>query len=88
MRDAIVSLLNDALKTDPDSINALFRLHVRCGDALQNHPTIVCGGREDDPHIGILGLINGLFTGGLGSRITIIYDDQSLRIVKFANCED
>ncbi len=38
----IADALTDALKADPAAVNSLFQLRVPCGQAIVDHPTIVC----------------------------------------------
>jgi len=71
----VIDLMNEALNLDREAITNLVRTRVVCNKALTEHPTIQVGG--EDPNIGevgLLGIINGLFSktkGGWGKICTI-----------------
>lgn len=54
----VCELLNEALRLDPDAIDALFRHRVPCNESLAAHPSIQV---TTEPTVGLLGLLNGLF---------------------------
>lgn len=59
--DDAIALLNEALRLDPNAMNALIDARVVCNSALAEHPTIQVDGRTEAPRVGILGVLNGLF---------------------------
>jgi hypothetical protein len=56
-----LTVLNEALQADPQTISALMNHRVICNEALANHPTIQVGIYEGEYKVGLLGLLNGLF---------------------------
>ena len=57
--------LNELLKTDPGTINALFNIRSTCTEAFANHPTVQVGcqgeGKNRWCQVGFIGILNGLF---------------------------
>lgn len=86
--DTVVEFLNEALETDRDAIQALFKHRVPCNKAMAEHSTIQVRGKKNST-LGILGLINGIFGMHPGTnigRISIgVYHDG--KIVDFAKTE-
>lgn len=74
-------MLNDALRLDGEAINQLFQTRVPCNRALSLHPTIQVADREDgfDPGqvVGILGILNGMFSQDGKARIMMRVDDNN-----------
>lgn len=71
-------MLNEAYALDPAAIHALCENRVPCNSKLANHPTIQVGlvpidGRERY-HVGLIGLLNGLFSGP--ERVAVVWDDK------------
>lgn len=83
--ESIVDLLNEAHNTDPEAIENLF--HYRVGGLtkeLIDHPTIQI---RKDNSLGVLGLINGLFTPvplqNPVYRVAMILDKPTGKLVEF-----
>ncbi len=57
--------LNELLKRDPTTINALFNIRVYCNQGLAEHPTVQVGcqgeGKRKICQVGFIGILNGLF---------------------------
>lgn len=83
-----VKVLNEALESDPVTVNQLVNLRVMCNEELANHPSIQVGkdNRYQTVHwVGLFGIINGLFgvdENGWGFIEAEIRDDNGL-IVRF-----
>ncbi len=58
------AFLNDLLKVDPTTINALFNIRIYCNQGLAEHPTVQVGcqgeGKQKICQVGFIGLLNGL----------------------------
>lgn len=74
-----IDSLNEALKNDPDALNALIAFRVPCNSQLNNHPTVQTG----DKGVGILGILNGALEPITGERIAALYDDEFQRVIGF-----
>ena len=65
--DKAVTILNEAIEADPDAMDAMLRLRIRCNKILAEHPTIQCFAsldRDEEAYeyaVSPFGLINGLF---------------------------
>jgi len=61
--DEVIALLNSMVKADPEATEALVEQRVPCNETLADHPTIQVVGGEgpNQPKVGLLGVINGLF---------------------------
>jgi hypothetical protein len=79
--DRAVELLNEALKLDHDTIEALVEYRVGCNKDLAEHPTIQVGldaTKKSGFIVGMLGILNGLFgASSQGGGIRAIYDDKA-----------
>jgi hypothetical protein len=57
--------LNELLKTDPTTINALFNIRIYCNQGFSEHPTVQVGcqgeGKRKVCQVGFIGILNGLF---------------------------
>ena len=80
---AAVQVLNDALRADPDGVNALMLHQVPCNEDLAGHSAIqvrMCAPDEPSPdgpyHISPLGLVNGLFGLGWGYIVADLEDGR------------
>ena len=65
--DQAINVLNEAIAADPDAMDAMLRLRIRCNPTLGAHPSIQCFAQIDkdekiwDTSVTPFGLINGLF---------------------------
>lgn len=59
--DDAIALLNEAVALDRPAMAALLANRVPCNDALADHPTIQVQAQHGGYHVGLLGIINGLF---------------------------
>jgi hypothetical protein len=83
--EKVVDVLNDALRRDGGAINALLSARIPCNESLADHPTIVVGGSDIAPNIGVLGLINGVIEPLTGDRVCAHYSECSeSKLVKFS----
>jgi hypothetical protein len=81
------NLLNDFLKLDPKSAQALTLHHEKCNQKVANHPTIQVAkhGKSTISQVGLLGIINGMFgvrKDGMGP-ICCEFNDKSTKITSF-----
>lgn len=75
----IINRLNQITLDDPKAMNALFSYRVPCNQKLVDHPTVVCL----DNTVGILGILNGLLSDILNTRIAAVVEDENDKIIKF-----
>jgi len=77
----VVSVLNDALKRDPEGITALMNSRVPVNSKIIEHPTIqVSAGNV----LGPLGLLNGLFgVNHSGSGFIVMVLNEQNKILEF-----
>lgn len=59
--DQAIEVLNRIHKADPTVMDALIRFRVPCNDEVRDDPTVQVGMISGQAHVGILGIINGLF---------------------------
>lgn len=59
--DETIDLLNELIRLDKPAIAALLANRVPCNQALADHPTVQVQAQNDGYHVGLLGIINGLF---------------------------
>jgi hypothetical protein len=78
--NGIVDLLNEALKADPKTMQALICHRIKCNDALADHPDIQV---NMDSEVGILGIINGICLRTAGEKICITVDDTDGTVTGF-----
>lgn len=79
------AFLNELLKTDPTTINALFNIRIYCNQGLAEHPTVQVGceglGKQRICQVGFIGILNGLFgTDEKGwGRLAIDMDNGAIK---------
>lgn len=81
-----VDILNDALATDNEAIQQLFRYHVDCNEAMTQHPMIqvVMDPMTHKGKLGILGILTSIFgigDEGFGCIFSIV--DHNHNILRF-----
>ena len=59
--DDAISLLNDLIILDRPAIAALLANRVPCNENLAKHPTVQVTYQHHSYHVGMFGIINGLF---------------------------
>lgn len=59
--DEAIALLNEAVALDRPAMAALLANRVPCNEALADHPSIQVQAQHGGYHVGLLGIINGLF---------------------------
>ena len=57
----VITLLNEAVALDRPAMAALLANRVPCNVALADHPAIQVQAQHGGYHVGLLGIINGLF---------------------------
>lgn len=72
----IVDLFNEFYETDPDAATLLVGLRFSCNDAVAEHPRFLAAGEPGKPSIGIVGLLNAMFSES--HRIGICIDDDQI----------
>jgi hypothetical protein len=74
---AIVDLLNEALRCDPAALSVLLFHRVAVNKRITDHPTIICAPRGNSSTLCPLGLLNGV-AGLDGDIIEAQYDNDKL----------
>ena len=79
-----VKVLNSAVLSDSEAMNALVETRVPCNDALADHPTIQVLADDDgsNARVGLLGILNGIFgtmDNGRGFIEAVCDDDGKLK---------
>ena len=59
--DQVIELLNELVEIDAPAIAALIANRVPCNQSLADHPTVQVGAQHGGFHVGVLGVLNGLF---------------------------
>lgn len=81
----ICDYLNELVDLDRHCMNALTTDHVRCNEALSDHPTVQVQPANSGFEVGMLGIINGLI--GVDDKqwgyIVAVFDDDG-GLVRFA----
>jgi hypothetical protein len=81
----VCDLLNELLKKDPFCINSLIFQRVFCNKAIANHPTVQVDQCGNQPRVGLIGIINGLFgirEDGMGALCAEVNNDGELIVFK------
>ena len=79
--DFVVDYLNDLIKIDRPAIAALIANRVPCNMELAEHESVQCGVQNGGYHVGMLGVINGIFgvdEDGWGAIIFVFDKDGNL----------
>lgn len=74
--DTAVAFLNTINGIDSNALNELIEKRAKCNPELTQHPTLQIHGQDDDTSLGVLGLLNGLFTDN-GYVIAAVYNSQN-----------
>ncbi len=76
----VIEYLNELIETDRPAIAALVANRVPCNEALADHPTCQVGAQHGGFHVGMLGVINGMFGSMPDSwgPITFVFEDGDL----------
>ena len=86
--DDVIRYLNELVEIDPLAIRALMCTRIPCNEALANHPTVQVSEWPEGCHVGVIGIINGLFgtdeegRGGIGWRFAENEGEPLLRFIK------
>lgn len=86
IQDAI-DYLNELIELDKPAIAALIANRVPCNEVLAHHPTVQVRAQNGGFHVGILGILNGLFgtlENGWGP-ITFVFEDGDLQGVRLTD---
>ena len=59
--DEAVGFLNRLISLDKAAVAALIANRVPCNEQLANHPTVRVTAQHGGYHVGLLGILNGLF---------------------------
>ena len=79
----VVDFLNDLLRIDSMAINSLFNLRVGCNKELADHPTVQVGSFGTYPHVGMIGILNGVFGADESGYGCIFMDIDNGKIKQF-----
>lgn len=89
----VIAYLNQLLEMDRPAVAALVANRVPCNEALAEHPTCQVGTQHGGFHVGLLGVVNGLFGiidagehAGWGPIKAVFEDDEGAvgpRLVRF-----
>ncbi len=95
--DQVLKTLNNIQQTDSNALQQLIERRVWCNDQLADHPTVVVESGlpqlQDSCKVGMLGILNSVVVelaianGEPPSRVVAVYDDQTLRLLRFEACE-
>ncbi len=80
--DAIV-FLNKLIAIDKPAIAALLANRVPCNEHLAEHPTVQVSAQHGGFHVGMFGIINGLFGVDVCGRGLIRYVFQDGELIRF-----
>ena len=85
-----VILLNELVKADPETMQALLEARVPCGASLARHPSIQLLMKDGRPRVGLLGVLNSLFGKGADGQAQIIAESDGTngRLCHFWTRED
>lgn len=59
--DEAIDFLNSLISLDKAAVAALIANRVPCNEQLANHPTVRVTAQHGGYHVGLLGILNGLF---------------------------
>lgn len=83
--DEVIDYLNELIQTDCPAIAALVANRVPCNQEMADHPTVQVMQQHGGFHVGMLGILNGLFgtfEDGWGP-ITFVFDKGNLvRVIR------
>lgn len=78
--DEAIAYLNELIEADRPAIAALIANRVPCNEALADHNTVQVQAQHGGFHVGMLGILNGLFgtVDGVNGQIGAIWSDGYL----------
>lgn len=85
--DEAIAFLNELLAIDGPAIAALIANRVPCNQTLAEHPTVQVSAQHGGYHVGLLGIINGLFGTIDGVNGPILTKWQDGNLIGFAKVE-
>ena len=90
--DDAVAYLNELIELDRPALAALIANRVPCNLALAEHPSCQVGSQHGGFHVGMIGILNGMFgVGAMDERgwgpITWVFEDGNLQGVRRTNGE-
>lgn len=77
--DQVIEYLNELLELDKPVIAAMVANRIPCNQKFADHPTVQVHSQHGGYHVGLLGILNGMFEvldNGWGP-ITMVFDDDS-----------
>lgn len=85
--DDVIALLNKLLELDRPAIAALLANRVPCNESLANHPTVQVAAQHGGYHVGMFGVLNGLFKTfgnewGEWGKMRCVFDEDGF-LVRF-----
>ena len=83
IREKAVNLLNKCLKTDREAISKLCDKRVSVSKKLTKHPTIQVQNNSKSYYLGILGILNGIFTENNEFIVAVYKKEDPCIIDKF-----
>lgn len=86
--DDVIQYLNEILRLDRPAIAALVANRVPCNDALADHESVQVMPQHGGYHVGLLGILNGMWGAfnGVDGPIATVWNDGYL--VRFAKRQD
>jgi len=78
--DKVIAYLNELIELDKPAIAALIANRVPCNERLAGHPSCQVGVQHGGYHVGMLGILNGMFgvdENGWGP-ITFVFEEGDL----------
>lgn len=81
--DEMIDYLNELLHLDPSTIGALVANRVPCNQYLAEHESVQVVSQNRGWHVGLLGILNGMWGtyNGVDGPIAVVFQDGNL--VKF-----
>jgi len=87
--DETIDFLNQLFEIDPNALAALIANRVPCNQGMADHPAVQVGKQNGGYHVGMLGILNGLFgtdERGYGA-IMAVFDSDSGDLLRFKHTD-
>ncbi len=73
-----VDVLNEAVQSDPETIQALALHRFPCNEKLANHPNIQVLNYKGKDLVGMVGIIGGIVERQTGEKLAAVYEDDDM----------
>ena len=81
----VIGYLNELLEIDRPAIAALIANRTVCNEELANHPTVQASAQHGGYHVGMFGIINGMFNTdvhGYGPIMAVWKDGYLVKFIR------